>query len=96
NIQEVAMLSEQRGDLAEIFREEGRKEGREEGLEKGRKEGREEARRQLLLSQLHHRFGDLPETVIARVESGSAADVERWALRVLDASTLDAVFAQAS
>ncbi|MFT3802600.1 MAG: Rpn family recombination-promoting nuclease/putative transposase [Burkholderiaceae bacterium] len=80
NIQEVAMLSEQRGDLAEIFRE----------------EGREEARRQLLLSQLHHRFGELPEAVIARVESGSAADVERWALRVLDAPTLDAMFAQAS
>ncbi|MFT3800195.1 MAG: Rpn family recombination-promoting nuclease/putative transposase [Burkholderiaceae bacterium] len=78
NIQEVAMLSEQRGDLAEIFRNEGQEEGRKE----------------VLLSLLHHRFGDPPETVIARVEAGSAADVKRWAVRVLDAQTLDAVFAQ--
>ncbi|MFT4099918.1 MAG: DUF4351 domain-containing protein, partial [Burkholderiaceae bacterium] len=82
NIQEVAMLSEQRGDLAEIFRSEGREQGREEGRE------------QLLLSLLRHRFGDLPDAVVARVEAGSATDVERWALRVLDARTLDAVFAQ--
>ncbi|MFT4099557.1 MAG: Rpn family recombination-promoting nuclease/putative transposase [Burkholderiaceae bacterium] len=82
NIQEVAMLSEQRGDLAEIFRNEGRTEGKEEG------------RKEVLLSLLHHRFGDLPETVIARVEAGSAAEVKRWAVRVLDAQTLDAVFAQ--
>ncbi|MFT3802069.1 MAG: Rpn family recombination-promoting nuclease/putative transposase [Burkholderiaceae bacterium] len=87
NIQEVTMLSEQRGDLAEIFRNEARAEGR--------KEGQEEARQQLLLSQLHHRFGDLPEAVVERIKGGSAADMERWALRVLDAPTLEAVFAQA-
>ncbi|MFT4099915.1 MAG: Rpn family recombination-promoting nuclease/putative transposase [Burkholderiaceae bacterium] len=86
NIQEVEMLSEQRGDLAEIFRSEGREQGREEG--------REEAREQLLLSLLRHRFGDLPDAVVARVEAGSATDVEQWALRVLDARTLDAVFEQ--
>lgn len=80
NIQEVSMLSEQAGDLAEIFR----------------REGREEAREQLLLSQLRHRFGDLPAAVVARVEAGSSADVERWALGVLDARTLDEVFTQPS
>ena len=76
SIQEVSMLAEQTGDLAEFFREEGQE--------------------RILLSQLRHRFGELPETVIARVEAGSAADLERWALRILDARTLDAVFAQES
>ena len=86
NIQEVTMLTEERGDLARLFREEAREEGREEG--------REEARERLLLSLLRHRFGELPEAVVKQVEAGSAADVERWALRLLDARTLDAVFAQ--
>ena len=70
---------------------------REKVREVARKEAREgirKAREQLLLSQLRHRFGKLPEAVVNRVEAGSAADVERWALRVLDASTLDAVFTQ--
>lgn len=48
----------------------------------------------LYQSLLRHRFGALPEAVMKPVEAGSAADVERWALRVLDASTLDAVFTQ--
>ena len=82
------MLSEERGDLAKLFREEAR--------EEGRKEGWEEARERLLLSQLRHRFGALPEAVVKRVEAGSAADAERWALRVLDARTLEEVFAQPS
>ena len=64
--------------------------------EEARKEGREEGREQLLLSQLRHRFGALPEDVVKRVEAGSAAEVERWALCVLDARTLDEVFAQPS
>ena len=84
NIQEVTMLTEERGDLARLFREEARNEGREEGRER------------LLLSLLRHRFGELPEAVVKQVEAGSAADVERWALRVLDARTLEEVFAQPS
>ncbi|MGE3927826.1 MAG: DUF4351 domain-containing protein [Lautropia sp.] len=68
----------------------GMRRGMAKGLEKGLEKGRE----LLLLTQLTHRFGALPEAVAARVEAGSAAEVERWARRILDARTLDEVFAE--
>ena len=50
----------------------------------------------LYQSLLRHRFGALPEAVMKPVEAGSAADVERWALGVLDSGTLEEVFAEPS
>lgn len=82
----------------------GPRRGFERGLEKGREQGRgegigqgiEQGRSQILLELLAHRFGALDEAIIARVKSGSPADVDRWARRVLDARTLDEVFSAAS
>ncbi|MFT3801176.1 MAG: transposase [Burkholderiaceae bacterium] len=64
------------------------------GIRKGIEQGVDKGRGQILLEQLSHRFGSLPEVVVARVESGSSADVGRWARRVLDARRLDDVFAE--
>src|SRR5512140_610176 len=47
-----------------------------------------EGERSLLLRQLRARFGELPATVVARVESADAAVLERWGERVLSAKTL--------
>ncbi len=65
--------------------------GLRKGFEQGRQQGREEGREQLLLDQLAYRFGQLSEMAVARVESATAETIDRWARRVLDASSLDEV-----
>jgi len=64
-------------------------EGREEGLE----EGREQGACALLLRQLDRKFGPLDALVKARVEQASLAEREAWSLNLLDARSLDEVFA---
>jgi hypothetical protein len=41
---------------------------------------------------LTRRFGPLPDWAEARLNAASPAQLEGWALRVLDADTLEAVF----
>ena len=74
-------------------RTEGRTEGRKEGLKEGRKEGRKEGERAALLRLLERRFGALPEALTARVADASTNEIESWLDRVLDATSLDDVFA---
>ena len=71
----------------------GRSEGRRERRRQGRSEGRREGEATLLLRQLTHRFGELPAGVEARIRSADDANLQRWGVRLLDANTLDAVFA---
>ena len=70
--------------------------GMRKGFARGLEQGLEKGRSQMLLELLAHRFGALNEAIVARVKSGSAPDVDRWARRVLDARTLDEVFSAAS
>ena len=58
--------------------------GKAEGETKGETKGRTET----LLRQLHKRFGHLDEQVIMPVRSGSAAELDAWTDRILDAPTL--------
>jgi len=77
-------------------REEGLEQGREQGLEQGREQGRREGRaqtRRMLGRILTKRFGAVPAEVQARVDAASAEELERWADRAIDASSLDEVFA---
>jgi len=74
-------------------RAEGEAKGRAEGEAKGRAEGRAEGEASLLETLLTRKFGQLPEAVRVRLHSATPTDIERWAERVLTASTLDAVFA---
>lgn len=77
---------------AKIERE-ARRKGREEGREEGRAEGRYQGRAELLLRLLAARFGPVTAAVEARISSGSATDLERWAVAVLTAGTIEQVFA---
>jgi hypothetical protein len=62
---------------------------REEGVQEGRQEGQQE----FLLRLLARRFGVLPEAVTARVMDAGREELERWGDRVIDAASLDDVFA---
>ena len=52
-----------------------------------------QAQRDLLLQQLEWRFGALPEAATARISQAGKSELERWARRILDATSLDDVFA---
>ena len=62
-------------------------------IEKHKRLAREEEAQQILLRQLTRRFGALPESVTARVTDAGREDLERWSDRILDAASLDDVFA---
>jgi hypothetical protein len=69
--------------------------GIDKGIEQGIEKGIEKGQREMLLRQLGQRFGVLPEAVTARVNEADAADLVHWAERILDAKSLDDVFAGA-
>ena len=85
------------GTVAQAWMDEGRAKGIAEGLLKGRSEGllkgRSEGEAALLLRLLERRFGRLPAAVRDRVRGAAADDLEAWSVAVLDADSLDAVFA---
>ncbi len=60
----------------------------------GRQEGRQEGQVALLLRLLQHRFGELPTMITTRVQAADSEAIDRWAARVLDAKSLDEVFAE--
>jgi predicted transposase YdaD len=66
--------------------------GRAEGIAEGIAEGKAEGKAETLMRQLRRRFGDLPAAVEQRLRSATIADLDRWADRILDAATLEAVF----
>jgi len=65
-----------------------------EGRDRGRAEGRAEGRCELVQRQLARRFGPLGAAHEATLRAASPEDLERWALRLLDAATIDQVFAR--
>ena len=82
---------------AERLRREGKAEGKTEGKAEGKAEGKIEGelngRAATLQRQLVRRFGPLPKGIEPRLHNGTVAELEHWADRVLDAHTLDEVFA---
>ena len=89
-------------ERVKTWTEEWKQQGLEQGLEQGRQEGRREAHEEgvqfgesmLLRRQLRRRFGPLPDWVNERLASACQADLEHWADRVLDSTTLEMVFAR--
>ena len=70
-----------------------RREGMAKGIEKGMATGDRKGRAATLQRLLERRFGPLPPTLESRLRDATVADLERWADRILDAGTLDEVFA---
>jgi len=67
--------------------------GIEQGLQQGIEQGMLSGERQVLTRLLTRRFGPLPAAVLQQLEQAGTDQLERWADNVLDAPTLDDVFA---
>jgi hypothetical protein len=74
-------------------RQAGIEEGRQAGIQAGIREGRHEGEVALLLRLLERRFGAVPGWVADRVRAAETAQLEEWGVRILDAGSLDDVFA---
>lgn len=64
--------------------------------DRGREEGREEGEARMILRQLSRRFGPLPAFIQERVVRADERSLELWGDRLLDARSLDEVFADDS
>ena len=73
-------------------RQEGEQKGRQEGRQEGEQKGRQEGKQSLLQKLLTKRFGPLPEAVLEQIRSASTEQIDTWADRVFDATSLDEVF----
>src|ERR1700687_985719 len=81
-------------------RQEGRQEGLQEGLQKGLEKGLQqglqqglERERLLLLHLLQRRFGALSTDCQERIAGADEHQLSRWSERILDAPTLQDIFA---
>jgi predicted transposase YdaD len=82
-------------DLMDIpFVEEAFLKGEKEGEEKGKKEGKKEGQAEMLSHMLEGRFGPLPEWAREKIASAEIETLEKWGLRLLDASNLEEVLAE--
>ncbi|MBF0098013.1 MAG: DUF4351 domain-containing protein [Magnetococcales bacterium] len=69
---------------------------RQEGELKGRQEGEQKGKAETLTRQLQYRFGNLPSWAVEKVSNAKPTMLEEWSLRILDAPTLESVFADPS
>ena len=64
------------------------------GIRKGIQKGIQRGAASVLQRQIHRRFGEVPESLLDRLEKASQEQIERWADRVLDARTAEEVFGE--
>jgi hypothetical protein len=67
--------------------------GLDRGRQEGRQEGQHEALRTVVSMQLTQRFGALPPAAHERVQTATVAELQAWSVALLDAPTLESVFA---
>ncbi|PLC48152.1 transposase [Pollutimonas subterranea] len=71
----------------------GLEKGLEQGIEQGRYKGLREGEALMLQRQLSRKSGPLPEAQKQRIWAATPEQLETWSLNILDAETLDDVFA---
>jgi hypothetical protein len=87
------MLATRMEKWIEESKQQGRLEGEQLGEQRGEQRGRQSGKAALLLRLLERRFGVLPDWARDRVLAADTDMMEEWGLRVLDAASLDEVFA---
>jgi len=87
---DMISVYEQRGIEQGIER--GIEQGIERGIEQGIEQGVVRGKREALLRLMHHRFGELPEEVIRRIELLMNSDeLDRLFDRAVDSASLESV-----
>jgi hypothetical protein len=75
---------------------EGLREGQRKGMALGQRKGMALGQRKgscnTLVTQMSKRFGRIPQDVRKKLEAATDAQINRWAVRLLDAPTLGDVF----
>ncbi len=80
-------------DRLEEWAKEREAKGLQQGMQQGRQEGRQEGEALALQRLLARRFGEVSPAVLDRIGAASREQIEAWLDRVLEAPTLEAVFA---
>ncbi|NET71945.1 MAG: Rpn family recombination-promoting nuclease/putative transposase [Sphaerospermopsis sp. SIO1G2] len=91
NLREVQIMlgiSLERSRAYQEIKQEGREEGIQEGRQEGIQEGRKESAFNLVIRQLHKRFGELPEEVRNSISGLSLTDLENLSEALLDFTSL--------
>lgn len=70
----------------------GLEKGIEQGIQQGIEQGIPRGESRLLRRLLLRRFGTLPDWVETRLTEASSSELKAWGERLLDATTLDAIF----
>ena len=78
------LLSERIDELCEEWKQEGLQQGLQHGLQQGEVS--------FLLRLLQKRFGELPDSIRGRLAQAPTEQLERWGERLLDATSLEALF----
>jgi len=92
SLSEAARASLQAMDPAKYqFQSEFAKRYLSQGRAEGKAEGKAEGRAELLAKLLTLKFGVLDDATVERLRAASTAELERWAERILTATTLDDV-----
>jgi predicted transposase YdaD len=80
--------------LAQYIRDKGFQEGRQEGRQEGELKGRLDGERIFLERLLIRRFGSLPDWGRDQLAGATLEQLDRWAERVLEADSIQAVLAE--
>ncbi len=64
----------------------------QEAMAEGWENGRENGEQSLLQRMLMRRFGELPTPLQQLLSQANATQIEQWADRFIDATTLEAIF----
>ena len=93
DLQELRLML---ADRLEEWAHQHKAEGIQQGIQQGKLQGRQEGEALALQRLLARRFGEVSPSVLDKIATASNEQIEAWLDRVLDATTLDAVFAHPS
>ena len=93
DLKELKMtLAERFDQWAQKYEQKGIEQGIEQGIERGIERGIEKGEALVLQKLLTKRFGTLPRELVIAISAASAAQIDVWVDRVLDAASLEEVF----
>ncbi|MBF0585279.1 MAG: DUF4351 domain-containing protein [Magnetococcales bacterium] len=69
---------------------------RMDGIQIGEQKGEKKGKAEILTHLLQRRFGDVPAWASEKIAHAEPPALEEWSLRILDATTIESIFADLS